>query len=262
MNRMPTVAFHDLVIHPRDGDLVAGTHGRSLWILDDITPLQQLTDKVLAADAHLFKNRPLTIWEDASRGGVRGHMFYAGENPPSIPQRENIVRAKLINGGMINYYLKNSLSEELAIHIADITGENQRTLYASNEVGINKVLWDLRFDPTPQQRQRFKKQMAEFFQVFLKIKDLADSERKWVESRRKEFELAGTADELNKVRSDLVERYRSQRSLREEFGRRNFLPGRLQGKQAQPGEYLVTMSVAGKKYSEKITVRPDPMLDQ
>jgi len=47
MNDMPTVAFHDLVIHPRDGDLVAATHGRSFWIMDDIAPLQQLTQGIL-----------------------------------------------------------------------------------------------------------------------------------------------------------------------------------------------------------------------
>ncbi|GAG05671.1 unnamed protein product, partial [marine sediment metagenome] len=54
-NNMPTVAVHDLVIHPRDNDLIAGTHGRGIWILDDITPLQQATKKVLEADAHLFE---------------------------------------------------------------------------------------------------------------------------------------------------------------------------------------------------------------
>ena len=52
---LPTVPVHDLVIHPRDGDLIAATHGRSIWILDDITPLQQLSPEVLTSDAHLFR---------------------------------------------------------------------------------------------------------------------------------------------------------------------------------------------------------------
>jgi len=75
MNNMPTVAFHDLAIHPRDGDLIAGTHGRSLWIADDITPLQQFTEEVRSSEAYLFEQRPVTIWEDASRGGrdAAGH---------------------------------------------------------------------------------------------------------------------------------------------------------------------------------------------
>ena len=57
-NNLPTVAVHDLVIHPRDNDLVAATHGRSLWILDDITPLQQLSDQVITAENHVFDVRP------------------------------------------------------------------------------------------------------------------------------------------------------------------------------------------------------------
>jgi hypothetical protein len=62
MAGMPTVPVHDLVIHPRESDLIAATHGRSIWILDDISPLQQLTPQVLASDAHLFNPKTATIW--------------------------------------------------------------------------------------------------------------------------------------------------------------------------------------------------------
>ena len=48
---------HDLVIHPRDCDLIAATHGRSIWILDDITPLQQLTPAVLQSDMHAVQEQ-------------------------------------------------------------------------------------------------------------------------------------------------------------------------------------------------------------
>ncbi|MFQ5865847.1 MAG: WD40/YVTN/BNR-like repeat-containing protein, partial [bacterium] len=163
MNNMPTVAFHDLVIHPRDGDLIAGTHGRSLWILDDITPLQQLTDEILDSKAHIFENRPMTIWEDATRGGVRGHMFFAGENPPYIPKRENIVRAKLISGGLINYYLKSKPQKDVLMEITDITGKHRSRFTVSSEPGINRALWNLRFDPTPEQRQQFIERMEKAF---------------------------------------------------------------------------------------------------
>ncbi|TDJ03720.1 MAG: hypothetical protein E2O76_00730 [Caldithrix sp.] len=109
----------------------------------------KLTNEILDTDAHLFKNRPMTIWDDATRGGVRGHMFFAGENPPYIPKRENIVRAKLISGGLINYYLKSKLKKQVIIEIADISGKFRRSLSASNEPGINRALWDFRFDATP-----------------------------------------------------------------------------------------------------------------
>ena len=78
---------HDLVIHPREADLIAATHGRSLWILDDITPLQQLTPAVLESDVHMFRNKVATIWNAISRGATRGHLMFPGRNPLTIAQR-------------------------------------------------------------------------------------------------------------------------------------------------------------------------------
>jgi photosystem II stability/assembly factor-like uncharacterized protein len=253
MNNMPTVAFHDLVIHPRDGDLVAGTHGRSLWILDDITPLQQLTEEVIKSDAHIFKNRPITIWEDATRGGVRGHAFFAGENPPYIPKRENIVREKLISGGLINYYLKAKASKEIVMEITDITGNKSRRLAIPNEPGINRVLWDLRFDPTAKDRERFVEQMQRAFDRLLSLPKLAKDEENWIKQAQKEFQQAKAADELNTVREKLAEHFRDARGLRGVF------VNRLQGAPAEPGEYLAKMIVNGKTFASKITVREDPM---
>jgi photosystem II stability/assembly factor-like uncharacterized protein len=255
MNNVPTVAFHDLVIHPRDGDLVAGTHGRSLWILDDITPLQQLTDEVMKSDAHIFKNRPITIWEDATRGGVRGHTFFAGENPPYIPKRENIVREKMISGGLINYYLKAKSPKEVVMEITDITGKTSRRLAVTNAPGINRVLWDLRFDPAAKDRERFVEQMQRAFDRLLSLPKLAKDEESWIKQTQKEFQQAKTADELNAAREKLLEHFRDARGLR------GIAVNRLQGAQAEPGEYSVKLSVDGKTYTGTITVRQDPMLN-
>ncbi|MFQ5638028.1 MAG: hypothetical protein ACE5IR_08540 [bacterium] len=260
MNNMPTVAVHDLVIHPRDGDLVAGTHGRGIWILDDMSPLQQLTDEILEKEAHIFENRPITIWEDATRGGVRGHMFFAGENPPYIPKRENIVREKMISGGLIHYYLKSKTKKEVVMEISDISGENRRRLVVTNEPGINRVLWDLRFEPTEKQRERFRALMNEFFEIFLRLPNLAKKERQWLQRQQKAFERAQTGEEFNQVRTDILNRYRYERSLRRVFGRRRFLPGRLLGNLAEPGQYIVTLTAAGKTTRSMITVRRDPIL--
>jgi len=260
MNNMPTVAFHDLVIHPRDGDLIAGTHGRSLWILDDMTPLQQLTDEVTQAEAHIFDNRPMTIWKDATRGGVRGHMFYAGENPPYIPRRENIVRAKLISGGIINYYLQSRPTDDVVMEITDIMGKNIRHLVVSNEPGINRAWWDFRFDPSERQRKQFRGQMAESFDKLLSLPNLADMQRQWLEEQKGVFEKAKSDEELNAVLQALFDRFRYARSLRQVLGRKAFAK-RLRGRLAGPGEYVVRMNVNGKSYSGTITVRPDPMLN-
>ena len=62
MNGLPTVRIDDILVHPRDNDLIVGTHGRSIWIIDDITALQQLTDETMTTDATLFDIRPATAW--------------------------------------------------------------------------------------------------------------------------------------------------------------------------------------------------------
>ncbi|OGU05757.1 MAG: hypothetical protein A2W29_11320, partial [Gemmatimonadetes bacterium RBG_16_66_8] len=81
MPNLPTTLFDDIEIHPRDNDLVLGTHGRSIWILDDIAPLVEWSTSVAAAAAHMFTIRPATMfhfWKDQS---YRGQGSYAGENP-------------------------------------------------------------------------------------------------------------------------------------------------------------------------------------
>ena len=64
MSGMPTMRVDDILVHPRDNDLIVGTHGRGIYILDDITPLQQMSQKVMDSDAHLFEVRPGTIWQN------------------------------------------------------------------------------------------------------------------------------------------------------------------------------------------------------
>ncbi|RMD99704.1 MAG: hypothetical protein D6814_05080, partial [Calditrichaeota bacterium] len=256
MNNLPTVAIHDLVIHPRDRDLIAGTHGRSLWILDDITPLEQLTDEVLNADAYVFHQRPATRWEDATRGGVRGHQFFAGENPPYIPKRKDIVRAKLISGGLINYYLKTRSQQPVVMRISDISGQNHRTLQVAGEPGINRALWDLRFDPTAEQTQKF---VARLHKILDKIAKLP------ARTPEQEQVFRQARQDLQKARNNDVALNRIFDRLRETFGslgifRRTFR-GRLQGKAVPPGEYRIELEAGGKTYHGTIRVRRDPMLE-
>lgn len=79
MKGLPTVPVHDLKIHPRDHDLIAATHGRSIWIVD-IAPLQQLTDEVLASDIHIFDPVPAFQYGNSPVGGEStGHMFFTAQ---------------------------------------------------------------------------------------------------------------------------------------------------------------------------------------
>jgi photosystem II stability/assembly factor-like uncharacterized protein len=148
MNGFPTVAVHDLVIHPRDGDLIAATHGRSMWILDDITPLQQLNDAVTSADAFLFRNKVATKWRGISRGATRGHFLFRGRNPLTIAQRPPAnSSSELQNSAAIHFWLKSPPSGPVQLEIASADGTQKTTLIVPATQGINRYYWNLRFAP-------------------------------------------------------------------------------------------------------------------
>lgn len=145
---MPTVAVHDLVVHPRDNDLIAGTHGRGLYVLDDITPLQQLTPEVGSSGVHLFAQRQATWWVDQSRGGQFGDNTYAGRNPPSVRAPGAAMdRAKIVNTPVITWYQAQSSDAPATVTIHSIDGVHSRTLSVPAKAGITRLAWDGRFDP-------------------------------------------------------------------------------------------------------------------
>src|SRR5882724_4179820 len=122
MSGMPTVRIDDILIHPRDGDLIAGTHGRGIYLLDDVTALQQLAaDKVLESDAHLFDVRSGTLWVNDPRlsRSVGGAKIFRGTNPAP--------------GTSINYYLKSVPSGDVKITISDYAGKVVRNLTGTKE---------------------------------------------------------------------------------------------------------------------------------
>ncbi len=166
-NGLPTVPVDDILIHPRDNDLIFGTHGRSIWILDDINSLEGLNPKVLGSDLHLFDISLSTMWRVTGRttSASTGHKLFNGANPP--------------NGAIIDYFLKEKVEgapEEVAaqaggggggrrgggqaaapqrrspvqISILDSAGKVIRTLNGSGSAGINRVIWDFRMNsPIP-----------------------------------------------------------------------------------------------------------------
>jgi photosystem II stability/assembly factor-like uncharacterized protein len=138
MTGLPTVRVDDIHIHPRDNDLIAGTHGRGVWIIDNITPLQQLDDKVMAADVHLFDIRPGTQWlQDVTLSQyIGGARHFQGENPQP--------------GTAISYFLKSAPSGDVKITVSDISGKVLRNLEGTKEAGLNRVQWNLRGDAPPR----------------------------------------------------------------------------------------------------------------
>ena len=93
-NNLPTVPVDDIVVHPRDNDLVIGTHGRGIWIMADISPLEGLTQEVLASDTHIFPVRRATSYNRYTPQGWTPSV-YAAENPQV--------------GAVIRYYLRNDI---------------------------------------------------------------------------------------------------------------------------------------------------------
>lgn len=135
MSGLPTVRVDDILIHPRDNDLIIGTHGRGIYIIDDITPLQQLTPQIMESDAKLFDIRPGTQWLNDARLGryTGGAKLYRGNNPAP--------------GTAISYYLKSAPAGDVKITISDITGRVVRNIVGTKDAGINRIQWNLRGDP-------------------------------------------------------------------------------------------------------------------
>lgn len=139
---LPTVPVHDIRIHPRENDLVIGTHGRGIYIIDDITPLEQLSSLSPSAMMHLFPTKPVTLfnYNNSIPGGARGagalgERSFSAPNPPY--------------GSTLTYYVKDSLPKGRALTLAiyDSIGKRIRDLTVNTKQGMHRATWDLRLGP-------------------------------------------------------------------------------------------------------------------
>ncbi len=141
LKNLPTVAVHDIQIHPRENDLILATHGRSFWILDDATPIQQMSPEIAGSAMHLFDVRAgLRFSSGFSRYGI-GNKLFAAQNPPT--------------GALITYYLKDKPEDKTAVklQILDNTGKVIREMTEiSKEKGLNRAAWNLRHDPATRRK--------------------------------------------------------------------------------------------------------------
>jgi photosystem II stability/assembly factor-like uncharacterized protein len=131
---LPHAPVYWLVVQEQFNDLVIGTYGRGAWILDDITPLRELTSQVLNADAHLF----------APRSAYRFRAITA----PATPYDDQTVGENPAYGADINYYLKSAANAAVTLTIQDGKGQTVRTLTGPRSPGIHRVHWDLRDSPS------------------------------------------------------------------------------------------------------------------
>jgi photosystem II stability/assembly factor-like uncharacterized protein len=133
-NHFPAVAVRDLAIHPRDNDLVLATHGRGIWIVDDITPLRALTPDLLTQDAAFVSARPVQQRIESSGGWANGDAVFVGDNPP--------------DAAVITYYQRERhLFGRLKLEVLDASGRVIDELPASKRPGLNRVTWAMRAKP-------------------------------------------------------------------------------------------------------------------
>ena len=132
----PAVAVRDITIQPRDNDLVLATHGRGIWIIDDITPLRSLTPELMAKSMAILPSRPVQQRQENNGGWNSGDAVFTGENPT--------------DGAVITYYQPTrALIGKLKIEVLDKDGKVLDTLSASKRPGINRVSWNMRA-PAPR----------------------------------------------------------------------------------------------------------------
>jgi photosystem II stability/assembly factor-like uncharacterized protein len=133
-NDFPAVAVRDLAIQPRDNDLVLATHGRGIWIVDDITPLRALTPDLLKQDVAFVSAGPIQQRIDGQGGWANGDAVFVGENPP--------------DAAVINYYQRERhLFGKMKLEVLDSSGRVVDQLPASKRPGLNRVMWTMRAKP-------------------------------------------------------------------------------------------------------------------
>jgi photosystem II stability/assembly factor-like uncharacterized protein len=127
----PPVPVRDIAIHPREKDVVLATHGRGLWIIDDITPLRMLTPEILSTNATFLPSRPSTFNELGNDGWADGDGEYDGRGPR--------------DGAAIAYYQKKRhIFGDLKFEIFDAAGNLVDTLAGDKRKGLNRLYWGMR----------------------------------------------------------------------------------------------------------------------
>ena len=141
-SNLPTVPIDEITIHPRENDMLLATHGRSIWILDDITPIQRAAE-AMKTTAYLFDVRPAFQFNPSNDfAGYPGDRRFWGQNPES--------------GAFISYYLKEA-PKDIRISIRDAGGKVVREISADElksvrRAGLNRAYWDLRHQPVEAPR--------------------------------------------------------------------------------------------------------------
>jgi photosystem II stability/assembly factor-like uncharacterized protein len=187
MTGLPTVPVHDLQIHPRDRELIAATHGRSVWIVD-VAALEQLSDSVLAAEAYLFEPKTAFQYGDARVGGESmGQLAFEARSPSY--------------GAEIVYRLTSGEPRSRTqVVITDVQGDTLQTVDGPGGPGLHRVTWSFQGkrppapELSPSQRRDSIAAVQKLDGVFDSLKATGMNER--MLDRVKERFLSGNTQEL------------------------------------------------------------------
>ncbi len=165
---LPPAPVDDMVIQPRERDLVVGTHGRSIWVLDDVSMFAQLDAATRAEPLAMFDVLPARPRLYASEDYGIGNGVFRVKNPPM--------------GAYINFWVGDNTGDPVSVSVADSTGFVLRALDATPRAGFNRVVWDLkadekyRYEPGPNEEPGLEQFVAPGkYKVTIKMGEATDS---------------------------------------------------------------------------------------
>jgi len=221
---IPTVPVRDIVVHPRENDLIVATHGRSLYIIDDISPLREISEEVMQKKLYLFQVNVAYQYQQGRLSSYLspGDTFFSGENKRT--------------GAVIDYYLTPSERKEPEAEAEEVDEAQQQRMQRMRQMGGMARMRGMGMDQGSSR---------------VKI-TIEDSEGKMI-SR-----VNGTE---NKGINRAYWNFREQTEEAAPSARRSFFGFGGGGSTALPGEYTVKIAYDGEEVSQKLTVKYDPRFD-
>lgn len=266
MTNMPTVPVRDLDIHPRDRELIAATHGRSLWIVD-IAPLEDLTDRVIASSAHLFPMKPAFQYAVRNEQMWNGNKLFQAENPPFGAQVAYRVagtpssaaaedEGDAPSGGSAPTPGRRAVPDSARIVITDASGDTVRTLRGPAGPGLHRVFWDLRGKPAPLSPSALRDSIVAARVRADSIAKARASLDSTVAGRNPGTDTTSQRPGARRGRTDEVNLRPAEERLGGGGAQRGggFGRGFRQGPWVEPGTYLVTLNVNGATLKQVVRV--------
>ncbi|MEM6378866.1 MAG: hypothetical protein AAF705_11650, partial [Bacteroidota bacterium] len=213
----------------------------SIWYLDDIKPLRQMSTAVLEKDLHLFESKRGTNWRRINTGRKQPSFMFRGKNPPG--------------GAGITFWLKEDAGIDARITISNIDGSYQQTITAAAEQGLNRTHWTGNFAPNEADIKAYEHRLLNVLTIL--GNDLKDPLLlKELEGLQKEIKGETNFRVLNEIRGKMVEQFGTYAKGQAIFG------PKLKEFSAPAGQYKVKLMVGKFQTEGVLEWRDDPMMEE